>query len=301
MNINDSTTWKEQGIFALGVELNLPDYTSGFDNGNYGMDSVGLGLPNGGGITLNNQVVGAVATKAFYLGNLGVTSRPTNFTGFNDPHTSLLSSLREENHIPSLSFGYTAGNQYRLKKVFGSLTLGGYDKSKFVPNDVSIQFATDISRDLLVGLQAITYSDQDNKDKVLSSDGVWMFVDATVPHLWLPKEVCKAFEKAFGLTYNSTVNRYLVNDTLHESLQEQKPEVSFTIGNSLSGGATVKITLPYDAFDLTVGPPIVNSTSRYFPLRQADNDTQYTLGRTFLQESYVHLRICLIMLIILDI
>lgn len=176
-----------------------------------------------------------------------------------------------------------------MKKVYGSLTLGGYDKSKFIPNHVSFQFATDITRDLLVGLQSITYSDNDEKDKVLLSKGILTFVDATVPHIWLPEEVCKAFEKAFGLQYNSTANRYLVNDTLHERLQAQKPSVTFTLGNNIAGGANVKITLPYDAFDLQVKWPIVEKTQRYFPLRRAANDTQYTLGRTFLQESYVGL------------
>ena len=33
--------------------------------------------------------------------------------------------------------------------------------------------------------------------------------------------------------------------------------------------------------------PLVNGSSRYFPLQQAVNVTQYTLGRTFLQEAYV--------------
>ena len=33
-------------------------------------------------------------------------------------------------------------------------------------------------------------------------------------------------------------------------------------------------------------PPLLNH-SRYFPLRRADNDSQYVLGRTFLQEAYV--------------
>jgi hypothetical protein len=30
--------------------------------------------------------------------------------------------------------------------------------------------------------------------------------------------------------------------------------------------------------------PESNITSRYFPLRRAHNDSQYTIGRTFLQE-----------------
>ena len=112
-NINASTTWHDKGIFALGAETNLPDYIGPYDNGNYGLESLGIGLPNAGGLTLKNQVVAGLATKDFYLGNLGVTSRPTIFTGFNNPQTSFLSSLKEQNRIPSLSFGYTAGNQYR--------------------------------------------------------------------------------------------------------------------------------------------------------------------------------------------
>ena len=112
-DINASTSWQDKGIFALGVEVNLPDYTTGFDNGHYGIDSLGLGLPGGPGVTLDNQVVAAVATKSFYLGYLGVIPRPTNFSSFADPHISFLSSLKEQNKIPSLTFAYSAGNQYR--------------------------------------------------------------------------------------------------------------------------------------------------------------------------------------------
>lgn len=93
------------------------------------------------------------------------------------------------------------------------------------------------------------------------------------------------FEDAFGLTYNDTINRYLVNNTLREQLQSRNPSISFILGNDISGGANVNITLPYQAFDLTLDKPIVNSTQYYFPLRRAANDTQTTLGRAFLQEA----------------
>lgn len=68
------------------------------------------------------------------------------------------------------------------------------------------------------------------------------------------------------------------------------PTITFTIGSSTSGGPTVDIDLPYASFDLSVSYPWIDQdmpTSRYFPLRRADNDTQYTLGRTFLQEAYL--------------
>jgi len=163
--------------------------------------------------------------------------------------------------------------------------LGGYDASRFTPNNVDFQFASDISRDLVVGLQSITFSDSKTTDQHLLSEGILTFIDATVPHIWLPQDACTLFEDAFGITYNNTVDRYLVNDTVHKQLQSQNASVSFVLGNDVNGGATVNITLPYAAFDLQVGTPIVNSTQNYFPLRRAANDTQYTLGRTFLQEA----------------
>lgn len=115
-NPNTSTTWQDQGLFALGVETNLP-YTSNYDNGDYGFDTMGLGL-GGSGVTVNHSVVAGVATKDFFLGNLGLTPRPVNFTKFDDPKTSLLSNLRNSNSIPSLSFGYSAGARYRKKHTF---------------------------------------------------------------------------------------------------------------------------------------------------------------------------------------
>ena len=173
-----------------------------------------------------------------------------------------------------------------MKKAVGSLTLGGYDSSRFTPNDVVFNFASDISRDLVVGLQSIQFSDSQTQDKeLLPSGGILTFIDSTIPHIWLPIDACKAFEDAFGITHDNQTDLYLVNDTLHDNLTKQDANVSFIVANQLQGGSTVTITFPYAAFDLQVGYPTVNSTQHYFPLRRAANDTQYTLGRTFLQES----------------
>jgi hypothetical protein len=57
----------------------------------------------------------------------------------------------------------------------------------------------------------------------------------------------------------------------------------------------INITLPYTAFDLQLTYPAIpdtnfadaNSTMYYFPLRQAMDETQYTIGRVFLQEAYL--------------
>ncbi|KUJ15996.1 acid protease [Mollisia scopiformis] len=217
------------------------------DSAEFGFDSVGLGYQGSGGPTVNHSVVAGVAGS------------------------------------------YTAGALYRLKQVLGSLTLGGYDSSRFAAlnSNLSFGFGSDQTRDLTVGLQSITTNATGNDIELLAS-GINIFIDTSVAQLYLPSAACQAFELAFGLTYNTTVGLYLINETLHNLLVSQNPIVSFTIGNTASGGPTTSITLPYASFDLQATYPLVDgNSSRYFPLQRAANETQYTLGRIFMQEAYL--------------
>ena len=93
--------------------MNLPDYLDEYCSGDYGLDALGLGAAGSSGIRLDPQVLAAIATKDFYLGFLGVGPLPTNFTTFDNPHGSFLSSLKQSNNTPSLSYGYSAGAKYR--------------------------------------------------------------------------------------------------------------------------------------------------------------------------------------------
>ncbi|KAL8711178.1 MAG: hypothetical protein Q9220_004323 [cf. Caloplaca sp. 1 TL-2023] len=107
-------------------------------------------------------------------------------------------------------------------------------------------------------------------------------------YLGLFVEACEKFESAFDLTWNETVQAYLVNDTLHDALKSKNSSVRFTLGNSTNqSSGTVDITLPYAAFDLIASSPLAPNSTRYFPLVRATNESQYTLGRTFLQEAYL--------------
>jgi len=170
-----------------------------------------------------------------------------------------------------------------LNKVLGSLTLGGYDDSLFEDNSVTFPFYYDQSRDLTVGLKSITGSGGES----LLPNGILTLIDTTVSQIWLPLEACTAFESTFGLVYDETTELYLLNDTQHTALQTQNTSLTFTLAPTLAGTASINITFPYAAFDLEVSYPLVNTTQRYFPLHRADNDTQYTLGRVFLQEAYL--------------
>lgn len=126
-----------------------------------------------------------------------------------------------------------------------------------------------------------------NSETPLLDQPILALVDSTVPHIWLPEQSCKEFEKAFGITHDIVSDLYLINDTIHDALIKRDASIKFELSNVLNGGPSVNITLPYASFDLNVANtvPYVRSPSRYFPLRRAQNDSQYTLGRTFFQES----------------
>lgn len=174
-------------------------------------------------------------------------------------------------------------SQIGLKQVFGQLIFSGYDTSRFTENSVSFSMADDLTRDLVVALQSISYSGSD-KTTLLSSP-INIYIDSTDPNLWLPDDVCDAFESAFGLTVDNTTGLYLVNDTHHSTLVATDAEVSFQLSDVLEGGDSVTVVLPYDAFALKAEYPLVENTTYYFPLKRAANETQYTLGRVFLQEA----------------
>ncbi|RSL72553.1 hypothetical protein CEP53_001055 [Fusarium sp. AF-6] len=288
-NPNESSTWHNLGIFGINDgEVGLGANLGYQQPAQFGLDVLGVGLVDGsGGITLKNQTVGGIATASpFYLGIFGINTQPLNFTSLgNFSSPSFITTLKDQKRIPSLSWSYTAGAIYRLKKVYGQLIFSGYDTSRFTENAVTFTMADDITRDLVVALQAITYSGSDQASLLPSPINI--YIDSTDPNIWLPKSAVKAFESAFDLTLDEDTNLYLINDTHHNSLLKSDAEVSFRLSDVLDGGDTVTITLPYQAFALRAEYPLVEKSSYYFPLKLADNESQYTLGRTFLQEAYL--------------
>ena len=281
---NISSTWINIGLYGLVLTEEAGLGYSG--NANFGYDNVTLGWLGDGLPMLNHQVIEGFATKDFSIGSFGLCPHAVNISSLNDPKPSFLGALAQQNLTPSTSWAYTAGAYYRQPTAFGSLTLGGYDTTRFIENDVTFPFGPDTSRDLIVPIQSIT-SDAAGGSPLLS-DVIYAYLDSLVPHIWLPLEVCKAFERAFGLMYNETSELYVVNDSLHDRLLSQNPHVTFTLGSPGSTkNNTVDIVMHYGSFDLLADYPSVNNTIRYFPLKRAHNDSQYTLGRAFLQEAYV--------------
>lgn len=212
--------------------------------------------------------------------------------------------------VPSHSYGYTAGAYYRLKQIPSSLTVGGYDQNRFKPHNTSFELSLD--QNPAVALNGITVTSNptpaSNRSTGWSTNPLPLFgsfgssdlslytIDSSTPYLWLPETICEAFETALGLIYDDELQLYTFgpNPTQHDILQNWNMTFKFTVADLPGSTKTVTISLPYAAFDLQLSYPFpgLNATAsspptNYFPIRKAKNNTQYTIGRVFLQESYL--------------
>jgi hypothetical protein len=254
-----------------------------------GFENVTLDWQGYGGMTLQDQVVAGYITDDFYVGALGLAPWSVNITSFNDQYPSLIGALKAENHIPSSSYGYTAGASYRSypASAFGSLTLGGYDSRRMdTSKNLTVVGVPDTYRPFLVGIGKITSGPTELLDSPIITA-----VESIVSQAWLPISACEIFESAFGLVWDSAYKLYIVNETQHSTLLAGNASITFTLstGSKQNKDNRLNITLPNAAFDLIAKPPFggLNKTARYFPLKRAANETQYTLGRVLLQETYM--------------
>lgn len=170
--------------------------------------------------------------------------------------------------------------------MFGSLTLGGYDEERFVPNTVTFPFEIYDDQPARVKLQQMTAKNTLNGSVTFLYDQIDISIDFTMPYLWLPRETCDLIATHFGLTHDNGSDLYLVDDATHNELVARNPIFTFTFGDAANSAETVGIVVPYAAFNLQASWPLFNDTKNYFPIRRG-NSSQYTLGRAFMQEAYV--------------
>ncbi|KAF8862071.1 acid protease [Acephala macrosclerotiorum] len=275
-------------IYGLGLESNL-GYSG---NGRYGFDDVTLGFQGSSGPSLKNQTVAGVATEDFFLGLFGLNPAPSNFTDFDDPIPSFMENLRKQSMIPSTSWAYFAGNQYRSSEVLGSLTLGGYDTSKFIANNLTFNFSTNDQPDLAVQISSITAlntssSSSSTSPVTLLSIPITTYLDSTIPYMYFPLSVCSLIETTFGLTYNTTTQLYTISTIQHTLLLAQNPNITFTLTRPDLLGSPITLIFPYLAFALQATWPLVDTPTLYFPIKRANDSSQYRLGRAFFQEAYI--------------
>lgn len=171
--------------------------------------------------------------------------------------------------------------------------LGGRNTARYHPHNVSFQL--DANQDPVATIQSMTLEATGIPPwgpgpYTLLLQPIKVVIDSTTPFMWLPQVVCAQFENALGLVWDPTTKLYLMtNTTLYNNLVQLNLTWTFTLTNLPGDIARTQITVPYSAFDLTIGLPFVNSTTdvKYFPLKRATSDNQFTLGRAFLQEAYL--------------
>ncbi|KAF1358978.1 hypothetical protein EJ07DRAFT_166427 [Lizonia empirigonia] len=224
-----STQWSAIGQYGVDLEDALNMTAEGL----FGYDHVALAATadtsSGANVTsMDHQVVAAIADMDYYMGVLPLGQAESSFSSSSEPQKSLIWNLRNSSRIPSLSYAYTAGAKYRLKSVFGSLILGGYDSTRFTPNanDFSFTFSSDPSKLLTVGVESIMATNTLKGTFSLSSGSHFSVIDSTVAQLWLLTDICTQSEEAFGLTYDPYTDLYLVNDTIHANLTTLNPTIT---------------------------------------------------------------------------
>ena len=118
-----SSSWFRKDIYQLNEGINL-GFGGNEQNGTYGFDTIGIQGPSGSpSPSLDQQVIAGITTHKFYLGSIGLTPQTVNFSNSRDSSPSLISSLKEHQMIPSLSYGYTAGASYSKSKGVATVSL----------------------------------------------------------------------------------------------------------------------------------------------------------------------------------
>ncbi|KIW39045.1 hypothetical protein, variant [Exophiala oligosperma] len=197
-----------------------------------------------------------------------------------------------------------------LKGVPASLTLGGVDANRFVANDLTFTLSADYAP--VVAINAISVTSSPSNGESLPSnwnsnpqqlfhssqvDSSLFTIDTSTPFLWLPAAACDAFADSLNLTYDDNLQLYLFpdgNSSSPDRLSGWNLTFTFALSNLPGSSEEIKLTLPYDAFNLQLSYPFPkldadfsSPPTNYFPLRKAANSTQYTIGRAFLQETYL--------------
>jgi hypothetical protein len=140
---------------------------------------------------------------------------------------------------------------------------------------------------LTIGLQSIIVTNSLNGSLSLLHQAILTRIDSSVPELWLPVSVCDFFAAAFGLQYQEASGRYAITEAMRTKLRGLNPKLTLTVADGLVEGNTINLDFPYAAFDLEATYPIFADTTSYFPIRRAANESQFVIGRVFLQEVFL--------------
>ncbi|KAK1988582.1 eukaryotic aspartyl protease [Colletotrichum cereale] len=311
-NMADSKSWNSLGAWQLGLS-----YLDRGGDGDYGLETLSATPFKGiGGLSMDNIITASINSTSYYLGFLGLGVTKGSF-GNQVAESPLSQAVKKYGRIPSYSYGYTAGAHYMgVSGTPCSLTLGGYDESRFVQhnNEFSLDPSDGLPHALVRAIEVTTGHDKALPDgwntttRILSnmSTSFTAMIDSSTPYLWLPDAICDQFAQAFNLTYNSTFNLYTLTDGQYDDFKSGASSYSFTFsfssqdnsddfGHPLTVPGIVNITITAAAFAQALRYPFQSDAIHYgdpavpyFPLRRASSLTEtFVIGRSFLQEAYL--------------
>ena len=259
-----------------------------------------------------NFVFAAANSSNALLPNGNSYSTEVGLLALGAPHTSqqfsegngsyitgnvLTGFLKLNGSIPSSSWGLHIGSVMQGQE--GSLILGGYDQSRALGTVGSFDLAGDTGSDPTVPLIDISIGVQTGGSPFKSStiEGLFQFgqntsapmtLNPALPYMFLPQETCDAIARNLPVTYQSSSGLYTwnTNDPQYLRIVSSPAYIQFTFQQSASTNMSIKV--PFPLFNLTLGSPIINSPTPYFPCKPYDTpDGNYYLGRAFLQAAFL--------------
>ncbi|KAK7510235.1 aspartic peptidase domain-containing protein, partial [Phyllosticta citriasiana] len=242
-------------------------------------------------IHAESQAIANIAQIDYWVGLLPLNPKTNSISAVTNKYSSLLQTLKSQSQIPSLSWGYTAGANYKSSKVYGSLTLGGYDSSRFDnTTKVDGEFTDDPAQDFTVSLVSITTPEFD----LLIAQPTTIVVDSTTPYFYFAQDLCDVFAEKLDLTWDETAGLYLLTEEQKNNLSTSVASMTLVLrefSTESRNDTLVPFEFPISAFLLNVSlneiSPRLSGWSWYFPLKPAAENTSPTLGRAFLQEAYI--------------
>ena len=246
-------------------------------------------LPNGN--SYSSQVgllaLGAPNTQQSFTETNGSSINGNLLTGF----------LKQNGSIPSSSWGLHIGSV--MQGQSGSLTLGGYDQSRALGPLASFDLGGGTGANPIVTLIDVGIGVQTGGSPFNSSSiqGLGRFegnqsaaitLNPSLPYMFLPQATCDAITQYLPVTYQSSSGLYTwnTNDPQYLRIVSSPAYLQFTFQESASRNISIKV--PFALLNLTLGTPILNQPTPYFPCKPYYTpDGNYYLGRAFLQAAFL--------------
>lgn len=181
------------------------------------------------------------------------------------------------------------------KGLLGALAFGGYHANRIVPHAYQFPFYSDTEAALTLSVREMSLSNS-NGSQIFTSPPFPAAVDSTRPYIYLPGNAYESILRSLQLKLDPSSNHVLITNKQHASLLNQNFSLNFMLVSYADAGSKsaipVNISLPYSSLAMKLSYPYVPAANDtwYLPIRmgnESDSNSNYVLGRTFLQEAYL--------------